>query len=107
LIYSVGSKGNYEWEDALVDIVGRNHCEIHVFGTGGHARASDSQQKNIYFHQWSIKNSYDKVYNDTVARGSTDDAELAMLSLPESLEKLGHQNRTIDIVKLDCEQCSW
>jgi hypothetical protein len=30
-----------------------------------------------------------------------------MLSLPESLEKLGHQNRTIDIIKLDCKQCTW
>jgi hypothetical protein len=106
LIYSIGSEeGSYEWEDALVDIVGRNHCEIHVFGADGHTRASDPHHKSMYFHQWSIESSYDN--NDTVTRNSTDGAVLAMLSLPESLEKLGHQNRTIDIIKLDCKQCTW
>jgi hypothetical protein len=107
LIYSVGSEGNYEWEHALVDIVGTNHCEIHIFGSGGHRRVGDPRHKSMHFHDWAIKSSEDKVYNDIVARNSADAAELAMLSLPESLEKLGHQNRTIDIIKLDCEQCSW
>jgi hypothetical protein len=105
LIYSVGSEGNYEWEDALVNIVGRDHCEIHVFGTTGRARGSDPQHESMHFHQWSIGN--DEVDGDTVARKSTDDEALAMLSLSESLEKLGHQNRTIDIIKLDCERCTW
>jgi hypothetical protein len=107
LIYSVGSEGNYEWEDALVDIVGRDHCEIHVFSIGGRTRAIDPQHESIHFHQWTIVGSNDKVDDDTVAWTSTSGEALAMLSLSESLEKLGHQNRTIDIIKLDCEECTW
>jgi hypothetical protein len=110
LIYSVGftrSEGSFEWEDALVDIAGRDHCEIHVFGIGGYARASDPQHRSMHFHQWSIEGSNDKVDNDADARKSTSVEAPAILSLPESLEKLGHQNRTIDIIRLDCEECTW
>jgi hypothetical protein len=104
LIYSIGSDGDYNWEDSLIDIVGRNHCEIHVFGPGNYARAGDVDQKNIHYHQWAMKSSYDEVYNAAISQkhGMTNTA-----SFPEMLEKLGHQNRTIDIFRLDCEQCKW
>jgi hypothetical protein len=83
---------------------GRNHCEIHVFGAGQHARAGDPESKNIHYHQWVMKSSYDTVYNAAVVRNHSM-AHTA--SFPEMVERLGHQNRTIDVLKMDCEQCGW
>jgi hypothetical protein len=107
LIYSIGGEGDYGWEDSLIDIVGVNkHCEIHVFGAGSHARAGDPESKNIHYHQWAMKSSYDSVYNAADAKrhglSSTNTA-----SFLDMVERLGHQNRTIDIFKLNCEQCEW
>jgi hypothetical protein len=107
LIYSIGSEGDYGWEDSLIDIVGDNkHCEIHVFGTGSFARAGDPESKNIHYHQWAMESSYDQVYNAAVAQvhGLTG-ANTA--SFPEILQRLGHQNRTIDILKMDYLVCEW
>jgi hypothetical protein len=90
-----------------MDIVGTNkHCEIHVFGSGSHARAGDPESKNIHYHQWAMKSSYDTKYNKAAAKkhGLTDKNTA---SFPEMVERLGHQNRTIDVLKMDCEQCEW
>lgn len=107
MIYSIGSEGDYGWEDALIDIVGVDkHCEIHVFGTGSHARAGDPEYKNIHYHQWAMKSSYDTVYNAAAAQ-KHGLAVTSTASFPDMVERLGHQNRTIDVLKMDCEQCEW
>jgi hypothetical protein len=107
LIYSIGSEGDYGWEDSLMDIVGVNkHCEIHVFGAGSHAREGDPESKNIHYHQWAMTSNYDLKYNAGAAKkhGLTS-ANTA--SFPEMVERLGHQNRTIDVLKMDCDNCEW
>jgi hypothetical protein len=109
LIYSIGSEGDYGWEDSLIDIVGLNkHCEIHVFGSGKHARVGDPASKNIHYHQWVMNSSYDTKYNAAVAKEhGVADSNTNFVSFPEMVEKLGHQNRTIDVLKMDCAQCEW
>jgi hypothetical protein len=108
LIYSIGSEGDYEWEDSLIDIVGGNqHCEIHVFGTGSHARAGDPESKNIHYHQWTVKSSYDKKYNAAILAKYHGLTNANTASFQDMVERLGHQNRTIDVLKMDCGQCEW
>jgi hypothetical protein len=91
LIYSVGSDGTYAWEDDLVELLGSTHCEIHVFHAPGssehYARAGDPEAKNIHFHP----------------------RDFGLISFQDALNKLGHQNRIIDILRVvDCDdKCEW
>jgi mannosyltransferase OCH1-like enzyme len=100
LIYSVGSDGTYAWEDDLVELLGsNNHCEIHVFHAPGssehYARAGDPETKNIHFHPWELQTG--------VSSGS-----LGVMSFQDALHKLGHQNRMIDVLRIDCDdKCEW
>ena len=98
LIYSFGSNGKYEFEDALAHDL-HNHCEIHVFDPSpSFARDGDAERNNIHFHAWGLRSSY----HPTEQFGG-----FHFLSLPEILEKLGHVGKRIDIFKIDCEGCEW
>jgi hypothetical protein len=97
LVYSVGSAGRYQWEDGLRKEFG-NICEIHVFDPKNFRREGMAEQ-NMFFHTWGLKSSDDASYKPKVAG--------KYLSLQETLQVLGHQNRTIDIFKIDCEGCEW
>jgi hypothetical protein len=93
LVYSVGSAGRYQFEDGLFKEVG-NNCEIHIFDPT-HFRLGGRAAKNMYFHTWGLKSSYDTSYQPKVGG--------KFLSLQETLLVLGHQDRTIDILKVDCK----
>jgi hypothetical protein len=99
LVYSFGSKGQYDFEDGLIDIVGQ-HCEIHVFDFGSFDRTENSE-RNIHYHQWGLGSSYDRQYNDAFINGEE------ILSFSEIQDKLKHKGRTIDLLKIDCERCEW
>jgi hypothetical protein len=48
LVYSIGSKGEYNFEDALVATLGKRHCEIHVFDPNpAYARPNDPENNNM------------------------------------------------------------
>jgi hypothetical protein len=48
LVYSIGSAGNYMFEDGLVAIVGHKHCEFHVFDPNpSYARNGDAEANNM------------------------------------------------------------
>lgn len=48
LVYSVGSNGNYMFEDGLAEIVGEKHCEIHVFDPDpAFERKGDGELRNM------------------------------------------------------------
>jgi mannosyltransferase OCH1-like enzyme len=102
LIYSFGSNGKFTWEDGLVDLLGSTHCEIHVFDPADNARAGDDRLKNIHYHKWELKSSYYKQFNDELDRNARrDDEDTYKLTFQEILDKLGHQDRTIDILKMN------
>jgi hypothetical protein len=107
LVYSIGSEGKYEFEDSLIALLGSTHCEIHVFGPGPYARPGDAQKNNIHYHQWGLKSSYDVAYNALVTRNARGGAAPDLLSFQETVQRLGHQGRTLDILKIDCEKCEW
>jgi hypothetical protein len=108
VVYSIGSDGTYVWEDALVDLLGSKHCEIHVFDSGNYTRAGDPELKNIHYHQWGIKSTYDKVFNAELSHvGLTGELD-KLLSFPETLKNFREENRTIDILRINCDKkCEW
>jgi Methyltransferase domain len=98
LVYSIGSNGNYGFEDGLVNLLGPGTCEIHVFDMSrDYTRRNDAENRKIFFHHWGLGSSYTDVGR---AEGNT------YLTLQETMQKLGHVNRTINIFKIDCEQCT-
>lgn len=98
IVYSVGCNGNYAFEDGLVDLLGAGACEIHVFDVKPiFSRPNDIVTKGIHFHGWGLTSSYEE---DAQANPRWE-----FLTLQETMKKLGHVGRTIDIFKIDCEGC--
>jgi hypothetical protein len=103
LIYSFGSDGKYTWEDGLVDLLGNTKCEIHVFDRFDHKRVGDDILKNIHYHKWDLKSSYHNTFNAALSvKNARRDAILESYTFQEILVKLGHQERTIDILRMNC-----
>jgi len=88
LVYSVGSNGDWSFEQAVKRNIG-SHCEIHTFDFGDFAEGSIKAGSN--YHQWGISNVNDDKFK----------------TLEKTVEELGHIGRTIDIFKIDCEGCEW
>ena len=104
LIYSIGSAGNYRWEDDVAKM--HNYqCEIHVFDPAdSFARPGDVENKNIHYHAWGIVSSYDQESKSVVwpkGRGG------GFKTFAQTLEELNHKDRIMDIFKIDCEGCEW
>ena len=115
LIYSIGSKGVYKFEDGILSILKENsiqgttqdttwfpNCEIHVFDPDPqYQRSGDAETKNIHYHPWGLKPS-----NGTFRRGGFPEY-FEFLSFQEIQRRLGHEHRRIDIFKIDCEGCEY
>ena len=97
LIYSVGSNGNYEFEDGMYQING-NACEIHIFDFSANYTRDKNSERNMHFHQIGLQGTQQ---NRQPSRGGV------FMSFPQILKHLGHEGRTIDIFKIDCEGCEW
>ena len=110
LIYSFGSAGQYEFEDAHVKLLDKQ-CEIHVFDPGNYARDDDADKNNIHYHQWGLKATGDETpeksseFFQQRAGLAVKDEDKKFLTFGETIKRLGHEKRTIDIFKLDCEGC--
>jgi hypothetical protein len=103
LIYSIGSNGNYRFEDGLYELLGADGtvCEVHIFDPGNYDRPENAG-KSMHYHNWGLKSSYSDDYQIKANRGRGQ-----YYSFQEIQEQLGHRDRTIDIFKIDCEGCEW
>jgi hypothetical protein len=101
LIYSVGCAGDFKFEDGIYEMYNKG-CEIHIFDPADWTRRNDAEVKNIHYHAWGLSSTYDLTSKSIVwPKGRKG----GFKTFPETLELLGHQNRTIDIFKIDCEGC--
>lgn len=103
LIYSIGCAGDFNFEDAMSKKYNKE-CEIHVFDPADWTRKDDVENRNIHYHPWGLASTYDKNSKSIVwpkGRGG------GFKTFQESVEILGHKNRMIDILKIDCEGCEW
>jgi hypothetical protein len=108
LIYSIGSEGDYLFEENVIRVLGSLHCEIHVFDPGDYARiGGDPEKNNIHYHQWGLKSSYDNTYSAEITKNALKGAAPAMMTFQETQKVLGHEGRTIEIFKINCEKCEW
>lgn len=100
LVYSVGCAGKVEFEKGIQDRIG-SACEMHVFDVTGYNRRNGNFTEIVrdaggIFHQWGIGTAEQSARNPSKFR-----------TLKETVEALGHNGRTIDIFKIDCEGCEW
>ena len=90
LIYSVGSENDFAWEEEVKRRA--PNCEIHVFD---HTVANASNKPDdVFFHKWGLTE------NESHRNPN-------MKSLSEIIKALRHENRRLDVFKIDCEGCEW
>mmetsp|Transcript_17196 Transcript_17196/g.24447 ORF Transcript_17196/g.24447 Transcript_17196/m.24447 type:complete len:355 (-) Transcript_17196:31-1095(-) len=101
LVYSVGSDGDFSFEEDVLKKIGE-HCEIHTFDFGNYGQkaaelgsrtdANGKELPAVNYHQYGL--------------GAKDDPP-EFKSLSTIVQELGHQDRIIEIFKIDCEGCEW
>ena len=82
IIYSVGSNGNYEFEDGMYKRIHHGICETHIFDFSNDYTRPENKERNMHFHRWGLQ-------------GSQQDRGKRFLSYQQILERYGHENRTI------------
>jgi Methyltransferase domain len=114
LVYSIGSNAQFDFELHLSQIA--PNCEIHIFDPDDYSKnLARTSIRNATYHAWGLK-ATDKTKSDhhhvkanslqlKQRRNFLHSAKY--LTLPESIDILGHQGRRIDIIKIDCEGCEW
>lgn len=103
LIYSIGSAGDFSFEDDIARMHNKT-CAIHVFDPADWSRKGDETNKNIHYHAWGMKSTYDESPSVVWPKGRGG----GFKTFPETMELLGHHaNRTIDLLKIDCEGCEF
>lgn len=97
LVYSVGSNGKFQFELAVLEHVSKD-CEIHIFDMVKYFRKNGkyhsipkaAEANDLIFHNWGIGKKYDN-----------------MKTFKETIQELHHENKIIDVMKIDCERCEY
>jgi Methyltransferase domain len=97
LVYSIGSRGNVRFEAAVRHVL--PHCEIHIF--------DPTDYSNVIASTFSGQQNPTTEPIATLKNRSATRPPGLYLSLDEVVRRLGHDNRTIDIFKIDCDECEW
>ncbi|KAL9183009.1 hypothetical protein ACHAXT_004796 [Thalassiosira profunda] len=95
LVYSIGSNNDVSFERAVHDFM--PGCEVHTFDPT--LRKAFVGDEYATFHDWGLG----KDGESAAHRGKSWTAK----GLETIMQELGHTNRTIDILKVDCEGCEY
>lgn len=91
LVYSVGSKNDFSFEEAVMNDISME-CEIHTFDpTIGENPSRLPNYGNTTFHPWGLSHKDEGAYK----------------TMGTFVRDLQHEKREIDILKIDCEGCEW
>jgi len=99
LVYSVGSNNDFSFEQSVLKEIG-HHCEIHTFDFGNYAGGAAKVGHRLHNGENKTAVNYHQI-------GLGEDNPPQFKSLKTVVNELGHNNRTIDIFKIDCEGCEW
>lgn len=106
LVYSVGSNGDFRFEEGFQKRL-PGACEIHTFDFTNYA-GRVPPGKNIFFHHWGLKPSYNETRNYKLSRFPQNiPPNKPFKTFQETVKELGHEGRPIDVFKIDCEGCEW
>lgn len=115
LVYSVGSNGNFKFEEGLLALAPQ--CEIHIFDPDDYESRMQARgplrKANAHYHKWGLHTSYE--FNKTAVSEKYGDrfqdgeklSSLTFKTLQETMAELGHVGRRVDLFKIDCEGCEW
>jgi len=108
LIYSVGSDGDFSFEEAVQKYFDDGKlCEVHIFDMGSYGDIMP-KNLNLHYHQWGFRTAKpsEKVVDGKLV--STIEPDQEFYSFAETIKLLGHEGRrAIDLFKIDCERCEW
>jgi len=100
LIYSVGSNNDIRFEKAI-----RAHmegCEVHTFDPTIEEDAFIGKEFAT-FHMWGLGTDNGKEGNTMHGRKDKGTRK----SFETLIKELGHENRIIDVIKIDCQGCEY
>jgi hypothetical protein len=98
LVYSIGSNYDTSFETSMRKVT---QCEMHTFDPTIDPTLLNAvaAQHNFTVHDWGLGATEGPLaherHNGTV------------MPFPNVLKRLGHENKTIDILKIDCEGCEF
>ena len=93
LVFSIGSSGNTLFERGVRDQISAD-CEIHTFDVDDY---TEKVGDVAVFHHWGIGTTAQAEEYERTKLGKP------FKSLAQTVRELGHEGRTIDIFKIDCE----
>jgi len=111
LVYSIGSNGDFTFEVGIQKIAPL--CEIHTFDVKDYSGTMVEWGVNGTFHVFGLQASYETWRNRTATK--TNDRfgtfPKRFKNRGRTMDQLrtimGHEGRTVDIFKIDCEGCEW
>mmetsp|Transcript_13873 Transcript_13873/g.39489 ORF Transcript_13873/g.39489 Transcript_13873/m.39489 type:complete len:357 (-) Transcript_13873:163-1233(-) len=109
LVYSIGSAGDFRFENSVRAAVGEGECEIHTFDpTGDFSLKMKNPDGKSFYHMWGLKSAgveEDSQYSLLQSNASSTNGPY--YGLAEIMRRLEHEDRIVDLFKIDCEGCEW
>lgn len=100
LVYSFGIERSTEWEEKVARLFG---CEVHAFDPTMNHKTNIAP--GVTFHKLGLQADGTDMSSNAAEYDEIDSKLL--LALPKITKLLGHENRSIDVLMLDCEGCEW
>lgn len=101
LVYSFGIGK----QDSYTDYMASIGCQVFAFDpTQNHPQ---QWKPNVTFYSWGIRNSVDTTIQTGWSHHVYGNLTGTLLSLPEIVNALGHQDKVIAALKFDCEGCEY
>lgn len=102
LVYSIGSNNDIRFEKAVHTHMGGGNCEVHTFDPTLDDTAFIGADYAT-FHSWGLGTDGGREGQTMHGRRNTGSRK----SFETVMRDLGHVNRTIDILKIDCQGCEY
>ncbi|KAK6990341.1 methyltransferase-like protein 24, partial [Biomphalaria glabrata] len=104
LVYSFGINYDFSFDDAMVSL----GCEVHSFDPSMNMETHKRKNGNFsYFYKWGLSNVNADAYEPRKDVYVKNVQSWKMRTLKSVIKELGHEERTIDVLKMDIEGYEW